>query len=90
MSFIIKVFAILLAPVLLYFNLDSKREDLKTMPPPTLCAGDYPDGHAFLIMGSDEIFLDHLPRIYHENHHYQLICTATFPDSVKQFYLEDA
>ena len=54
-----------------------------------MCSSEYPDSHAWLIMGSHEIFLDHLPRIYHENHHYQLVSKATFPDSIKNIYLND-
>ena len=90
MYFSLKIIALLFIPSFLFLNSSYEDKTEIMLAPPTLCAGEYPDGHAFLVMGSDEIFLDHLPRIYHENHHYQLVCTATFPDSIKQIYLEDA
>ena len=79
---------LLFVPIILFLPSQHQEEETPSMPIP-LCSGDYPDGHAFLILGSDEIFLDHLPRIYHENHHYQLVSSATFPESIMNIYLND-
>ncbi len=82
---------IFILPMLLLYFMDAPLERHKFLPLPTdgFCASDSPDGHAFLVMGTDDIFLDHLPRIYHVNHNYQLVCKAVFPDSIKSKFVED-
>ncbi len=82
------LFCLIPSSLLITLLIDTK--EVSRVSELVMCSDDYPDGHAFLIMGSDEVFLDHLPRIYHENHHYQLVCKANFPNDVKQIYLEDS
>ena len=45
-----------------------------------------PDRHAFVMLGSEHLFLSHLTMFHMENHCYQLILRAKLPPDVMQAY----
>jgi hypothetical protein len=46
-----------------------------------------PEFHKFLIQGTDQIYLIHLPMFHVANHRQQLVASATFNDVAKEKYL---
>ncbi|WHX47235.1 hypothetical protein QNH46_13760 [Paenibacillus woosongensis] len=47
-----------------------------------------PDLHGFVMMGTEELFLDHLPMFHMENHRYQVILKASLPPDAMNTYIE--
>ncbi|WP_082578495.1 MBL fold metallo-hydrolase [Lysobacter sp. Root690] len=50
---------------------------------------DPPNTHGMLVVGTDAVYLSHLP-MFHPPHHYQLIFEANLPAEVLRGYREDA
>jgi uncharacterized protein (DUF2249 family) len=50
---------------------------------------EYPDQHGFVLMGSNNLYIDHLPMFFMQNHMYHIILEINIPESAKQSYLED-
>ncbi len=48
-----------------------------------------PDQHGFVLMGTDQLYIDHLPMFYMQNHMYQLIAEITIPETARQQYSKD-
>ncbi|CAG8685749.1 2721_t:CDS:2, partial [Funneliformis mosseae] len=48
---------------------------------------DEPDFHAFVMQGTDNLYLTHLPMFQMENHRRQVIITADLPKNIKEQYL---
>lgn len=46
-----------------------------------------PDFHGFVMMGTKELFLDHLPMFHMENHRYQVILKASLPPEAMNTYI---
>lgn len=50
---------------------------------------DPPNTHGMLVVGTDAVYLSHLP-MFHRPHHYQLIFEANLPTQVLRDYRDDA
>ena len=48
-----------------------------------------PDQHAFVVMGTNTIFLSHLTMFMMEEHEFQLVLRVTLPENVRQLFLAD-
>lgn len=48
-----------------------------------------PDQHGFVLMGSNHLYIDHLPMFFMQDHMYQMIVEIAIPKAAKQQYLED-
>jgi hypothetical protein len=48
-----------------------------------------PDQHGFVLMGSNKLYLDHLPMFFMQNHMYHLVLEVTIPEEAKKAYLAD-